>query len=168
MKAPDIRMLTRIRDRIEAIEREEDARFGSLRVPMVEFTKEQMDRLVNALENRAIDVFVQFPNSPMFTYLVWQDGSTDDERKRLLWMDDEFKESPLGAWMAHYVSTVNRTCATANSHAVWMYASKWLRCEVRSLFESIIAIWNADHAVFELSLVEDRPYALRLTKKAIY
>jgi hypothetical protein len=46
--------------------------------------------------------------------------------------------------------------------------SKWLRREIRSLFESIIAIWNAEHVVFELSLVEDRPYALRLTKKAIY
>lgn len=168
VKERDIGMLMCIHARIAAIEHEEDARFGSVRIPMVEFTREQMDRLVDALEKRAIDVCVQYPNSSTFTYLVWQDGSTDDERKRLLWMDDEFKESPLGTWMAHYVSTVNRACATANPHAVWAYASKWLRREIRSLFESIIAIWNAEHVVFELSLVEDRPYALRLTKKAIY
>lgn len=158
-------ILQRILDAKRAAKEEQHTRFGSLRVPLAPFTKEEMDRLILAIEERVVHYRARFePTDQDVGIMAWSNSASWSNNTGTLWMTDAFQESPLGPWMKRYRDIVQSFEDSGDGK--YLYAQKWMRRICRTLFQSIIEAWNAEHSIFVMKhRVEEEPFILRIEKK---
>lgn len=163
----DNRLLVLIQERLRAAQEEEDTKFAAFRIPLDPFTPEQMNAFLSGMEGVVAETFSSHPESLYFSITAWTEGGgwapDPEERRRLTWMHDLFKSSPMGAWMAQLFGVVDRF-EDASLFEKWKYAKAWMRRETEKVLKSIVAAWNADHAAFVMSWTADLPYSLRIAR----